>query len=30
MAAMIGKTTGDLAALWNEEHPDDPVQAGGV
>jgi len=23
---MIGKTTGDLVALWNEEHPEDPVE----
>ncbi len=21
----IGKTSGDLAAMWNAEHPDDPV-----
>ena len=23
--ANIGKTAGELVALWNEEHPDDPV-----
>jgi hypothetical protein len=23
---MIGKTTDDLVARWNEEHPDDPIE----
>jgi hypothetical protein len=24
-AENIGKTSADLAAMWNKEHPDDPV-----